>query len=674
LKKVVFLGALLVIAAGMVQAQVPTVPTTDVMGTHDMGSGGQSPVKGALSTCQYCHAPHSGLHGVAPLWSQKLSASSYTMYTSDTLVNLEQQPPLGSSSNLCLSCHDGTVAPGQTTPYGNTTLIQKALNPQDVITNFNGGTLSLQGVHPFNFKLPLNCDTDNLLASLCVGKTSNSAVKLIGGNVECNTCHEPHVQGIDSSNMFLVMNNTGSALCLTCHLQDPGQTSGMALHQLQTKNAIGGTAHQGTGGTYSPFSGWATSAHSLSTSKVTKGVTLGDYGNMRLNGCLSCHTPHNAPGGKELLTAPLQVVPNMDAATKNCMTCHNGGSNVSPAIPNVYAEFAKTAGHPFPTGGNLHTRGESEVLDKNRHATCVDCHDAHASMPTGSFAATTIRSSQRGATGISAADGVTKVLPATNQYETCLRCHGTSSGKQVLAVFGYLPTREVTAGDPLNVIPQFSMSAKSSHPVMHDRDSSMAQPSLRSYMLNLDGHTPGRAMGPRILCSDCHNSDDNREFGGTGPNGPHGSKYPHIIERRYEFSQVAPGVAPSAGPGSAIQNLLPAISDPAAGGPYSLCAKCHDLTNILANASFSQHKRHIEDGFSCSVCHSAHGTSSSTLSTSGQRLVNFDLAVVAPIDGSKLPIAYNPGTSTCTLKCHNHNHSPSGMVALSGAATTVTKH
>ena len=65
-------------------------------------------------------------------------------------------------------------------------------------------------------------------------------------------------------------------------------------------------------------------------------------------------------------------------------------------------------------------------------------------------------------------------------------------------------------------------------------------------MLNLDGVTHGRAMGTQILCTDCHNSDDNREFGGTGPNGPHGSKWTHILERRYEFSQAAtPGAARS---------------------------------------------------------------------------------------------------------------------------------
>ena len=161
--------------------------------------------------------------------------------------------------------------------------------------------------------------------------------------------------------------------------------------------------------------------------------------------------------------------------------------------------------------------------------------------------------------------------PSVNQYENCLRCHGTSTGKTVNPVFGYLPVRTVSAGDPLNMIPQFALTASSSHPVMHDRSSALPQPSLLANMLNLDGVTQGRAMGLRIFCTDCHNSDDNREFGGTGANGPHGSKWTHILERRYEFSQAAV-------PGQTIGNLFP-NPDPSAAGPYALCAKCHSLTH-----------------------------------------------------------------------------------------------
>jgi hypothetical protein len=165
-------------------------------------------------------------------------------------------------------------------------------------------------------------------------------------------------------------------------------------------------------------------------------------------------------------------------------------------------------------------------------------------------------------------------------------------------------------------------------------------------MLNLDGATLGRAMGVRILCTDCHNSDDNREFGGTGPNGPHGSKWTHLLERRYEFSQ-----APA--PGQPISNLFP-TPDTSINGPYALCAKCHDLSIILANTSFSQHAQHINLGVSCSVCHTAHGVGGASGTISGQRLVDFDINVVAP--NGATPIAYNQSTQTCTLVCHGQKH------------------
>lgn len=81
---------------------------------------------------------------------------------------------------------------------------------------------------------------------------------------------------------------------------------------------------------------------------------------------------------------------------------------------------------------------------------------------------------------------------------------------------------------------------------MRDRSSPLPQPSLLPSMLGLDGITAARAMGVRILCTDCHNSDDNREFGGIGPNGPHGSKFTHILERRYEINTAtAPGRRPA---------------------------------------------------------------------------------------------------------------------------------
>jgi predicted CXXCH cytochrome family protein len=668
-------GALLLAAAAVLQAQT-TTPQEDVLGIHNLGPGGPSPITGGLPACQFCHAPHSGVNGPTtpntPLWSQKLSTEqNYTLYTSPTLVNTEQEPTLGSASNLCLSCHDGTVAPGTNVPYGNLQM-SGTMNSQDLFVG------TLQGIHPFNLKLPLNCSNDNLLSSLCSGSTGNPAVSLIQGNVQCNSCHNPHVQAIDPvAQNFLVMNNANSALCLSCHVSQPSDISAVRVRSASAATAAAnagtgtGISHS-AGSQYSPFTAWRESIHATAVHKLSKGAKLGPYSSVNQNACLSCHTSHNAPGGAQLLSGPVPPIPNLDATTQNCITCHNGGSNLTPVLPNVYAEFAKV-GHPFPAGNNRHSRQESLVLNNDRHATCVDCHNPHASQPTGTFASTTIRPSQKGVVGASATDGITEVNPAVDQHEICLRCHGTSTGKQSLAIYGYAPVRASTGGDPLNLLPQFGSAARSSHPVMHESKSGLPQPSLLKYMWNLDGRTPGRPINSRMLCTDCHNSDDNREFGGPGPNGP------HILERRYEFSQVAPGLPPAAGPGSTILNLLPAMVDPGAGGPYSLCAKCHDLNNIVSNASFSKHALHINAGFSCSVCHTAHGMATNASNVSGERMVNFDLKVVAENGASsslRTPVSYNRGTNTCTLTCHNMTHNADGKVtpAVGAKAPVTGKH
>jgi predicted CXXCH cytochrome family protein len=602
----------------------------DVIGIHNLSPGGGSPLTGQLSgACLYCHAPHSGVGGPTPLWNQKLSTQVYTTYSSSTdPINGNPQPPQSSDSTLCLSCHDGTVAPGQTQAYGKVATTG-SMKPYDVI-----GT-NLQGSHPTSLTLPLT-DAPNLAASLVSqGKTLDpaGAVKLIKGNVECTSCHDPHVQSIDTvSKNFLVRDSSSGQMCVACH--DPNRV---------------------TNGQVNPLAQWSTSAHALATNGVqTQSPTVaGIYGTVAGNACSSCHAMHNAPGQARLLRG---------ANEQDCIACHGGGGNISPAIPNVYTEFAKT-GHSFPSGANQHDAGESVLLNQNRHSTCVDCHNPHSSNQVLTFTvAPGIRGSQNGVTGISANDGITVVAAAVNQYETCLRCHGTSSGKVTNPVYGYLPVRVAATGDPLNLIPQFALSATSSHPVTHDRNSVFPQLSLLPAMMNLDGVTQGRGMGVRIFCTDCHNADDNREFGGAGPNGPHGSKYPHILERRYEMSQAA-------APGQSIGNLFP-NPDLSAAGPYALCGKCHSLANIMTDASFAHHSRHINDGFSCSTCHTAHGTVAASGSISGERLVNFDANVVAP--NGPTPISYNRASGTCTLMCHGTAH-PAAQQQAAPAQTSVRR-
>ena len=584
----------------------------DALGAHDLTPIGTSPVKGNLSAaCQYCHAPHSGMSQGTPLWNQTLSTQSYTMYTSSTFIGKPSpQPALGGSSSLCLSCHDGTVAPGQTVAYGKFGMTGN-MNSSDVFG------ADLQGSHPFNLALPLQ-DSPDLVATLVNGgRTADpiGAIKLVDGNVQCTTCHDPHVQSIDkNSPNFLLIDSSRGQMCLACH--DPNRV---------------------TTGQMNPLVGWPTSIHATAGNSVSSTPPVGPYKDVATNACTSCHQTHNAPGGARLLRGVNE---------QDCIACHSGGTNVSPQLLNVYAEFSKV-GHPVPSAKNLHDPGEPAVLNNNRHATCADCHNSHASTQTGSFLAPpVVRGSQIGVAGVSAADGLTPVNPSVNAYENCLRCHGTSAGKVASPVFGYLPSRAVTPADTLNLIPQFAITSQSSHPVVHSRTSALSQPSLRLNMLQQDGLTPGRGMGTQILCTDCHNSDENREFGGAGPNGPHGSKWTHILERRYEISQAA-------APGQPITNLFP-NPDLSINGPYEMCAKCHDLTTVLQNASFNQHALHINDGFSCSTCHTAHGMGAVSASISGERLVNFDINVVAP--NGATPIGYNRVQNSCTLTCHGHQH------------------
>ena len=610
------LACLMVTLPGTVLAQF----TGDVIGMHDLGPGSKSPITGARPDfCMYCHEPHFGLGGRAPLWNQKLTVQSYSLYTSDTEKNRGTQPVMGADSNLCLSCHDGTVAPGTTVVFGQVTM-QGSMYSYDIFGS------NLQPSHPFAFALPLKDNVDLIasLASKGITGDPTGAVRLINGNVECTSCHNAHVQAKDLiSQNFLVRDSSHGQMCLACH--DPNRQ--MA-------------------GKVNPLGNWATGAHALAQNKISPQANLGSYTTVAQDACISCHTPHNAQGPARLLRG---------ANEQDCFACHNGGTNITPAPPSVFAEYAAPkVGHPFPTSTTPHDAVESAILNNNRHATCVDCHNGHGSAQVGTFPIPPlIRISQKDVTGISANDGTSVLNPAVNQYENCFRCHGSSAGKAVRPIYGYLPVRAASAGDPLNIIPQFSLTSSSSHPVTHVSNSSLSQPSLLSNMLNLDGLTPGRPMGTQIFCTDCHNSDDNREFGGPGPNGPHGSKWTHILERRYEFSQTI-------APGQLVTNLF-RNPDLSVNGPYAMCGKCHNLSNIMTNASFSQHQSHINAGFTCSTCHTAHGIGGTNPNISGQRLVNFDVNVVA--QNGAAPISYNRATNTCTLACHETAHNPNGSVA-----------
>lgn len=618
--------------AGAVRAQTFV---GDNLGVHNLAQGGPSTgiAGSSANACGYCHAPHGGQSG---LWNQTLTTTNYTHYTktsSSTEKNDTVQPTLGKSSNRCLSCHDGTVAAGASTAYGQ--IASGSLLSANILNS------DMRFSHPFSLASVPPADNIDIAYSLQTGKTMDltHSVRLIHGNVECTSCHDPHVQARDLySQNFLVMNSANGALCLACH--DPTRTS------------FGGVT------TFNPLGGWnlSANAHGMSTAKITSSsISVGPYTTVAGNACTSCHAEHNASSSARLLH-------NVDQG--DCSSCHFG-ANISPAPPNVFAEYAKYYIHPFPpspsttpTPPNVHDAAEPVLLPTtNRHATCADCHNVHASQFSSLTAPPALRAAQFNVQGVDISGDI--LSPVNNQYENCLRCHGQNAPGTAPTNFGYEPIRAVVAGNPYNVIPEFTLAGTSSHPVMHARNSIRPQPSLRANPLHFDGSpntNRSLAVGTTIFCTDCHNSDDNSESGLAGANGPHGSTYNHILERNYVLSHITVGAAR----GSEIQNTITSgFTDTSVTGPFSMCAKCHDLNAIYTSgSSWSGHTSHVQTyGASCSVCHTAHGVGANNADIPGTGLVNFDAGVVdCPSVG--VDITYNAGTNICGLTCHNAVHDP----------------
>lgn len=582
--------ALLMAVALLTPRPAPAqVMVTSPANKHNLSTSGPGPVKSATMTeiCVFCHTPHNS-SPTTPLWNQALSGITYTPYTSTTMVAAAGVPT--GSSKLCMSCHDGTVAIGST--------MNKGQIPMQGLT---GGKLtgpsslgpSLADDHPISF-VPVT-------GAQIVNPAPSSPAKLDRtGQIQCRTCHDPHQMDIDPTTMkFLVASNSSSGLCLVCHNKQYW-TSNPSTHMTSAKTF---TAAQG--------------AH---TGYTTVGT----------NGCESCHKPHTA-------TAAQRGLKGLEELT--CAQCH-GASAVGR---NIQSEFTKAYVHPtYAVTPSVHDASESPTNPSRtlpevsgaapRHAECEDCHNSHASYaatapaPKGS-------GKVAGVWGINRNDAL--VLPSgsppsVNEFEICFKCHADSANMPQGGGAPYPPY-------PNRVAPQWNKrlqldaTAISFHPV-EAAARATAAPSLKAPW----------TLSSIISCTDCHDNDTgpHAPTPGTGPSGPHGSSYKHLLAGRYDMDN---------------QNTTESAA------AYALCYKCHNRTIVLSNASCIEHDRHIRDqNASCSICHDAHGISSAQgTTTNNAHLMNFDKRFVTPSSGGVLRWDQtSPGRGRCYLTCHGENHNP----------------
>jgi hypothetical protein len=204
--------------AGLFFAGTAYSATGDMVGSaHDL----QAEIASLDDVCSVCHLPHANTVANANggmLWNHTLStAGPYTAYQSDLTTG--GQP--GPVSQLCLSCHDGTVAVDSY--FGGSALIDSFTNggPQFGTTLADDHPIGMtyDAARPEMADLADPVDWNTTVASSGV---LQDMVFGASDLVECASCHDVHntqSSGGAIGEGLLRVDNTNSALCTTCHLK-----------------------------------------------------------------------------------------------------------------------------------------------------------------------------------------------------------------------------------------------------------------------------------------------------------------------------------------------------------------------------------------------------------------------------------------------------------------------
>lgn len=200
-------------------------------------SGSPSYQTDEAQICVFCHTPHGGdLTG--PLWNKPVPATDgFTMYRSDSgfKTELNSVTTVNDESLLCLSCHDGSIGVNNIINFGSSGARPNILenpgvevflpgspgaNPRiggyDVDPNATG---HLEDDHPISLNYS-NAVSDNPTGLHSLADARAAGVEFFpsngGSRLECSSCHDVHDNSIPP---FLIKDNSGSALCLSCHIK-----------------------------------------------------------------------------------------------------------------------------------------------------------------------------------------------------------------------------------------------------------------------------------------------------------------------------------------------------------------------------------------------------------------------------------------------------------------------
>ncbi len=150
--------------------------------------------------CVACHHVHAPV-GEQPLWMTPVQPlPEFAFFKPAPNV-------LDGSSLLCLSCHDGAIAPAVSLPEHAQIISQIGRS----VSATGGGFRFPMGSHPVGVRYnPANPRLVNQ-----PGFRAGLEMSLPDGRVECVSCHNPH--GTSGHKHLLVVSDRRSQLCLSCH-------------------------------------------------------------------------------------------------------------------------------------------------------------------------------------------------------------------------------------------------------------------------------------------------------------------------------------------------------------------------------------------------------------------------------------------------------------------------
>ncbi|MGB6854733.1 MAG: hypothetical protein WBG49_19275, partial [Thermoanaerobaculia bacterium] len=149
------------------------------------------------------------------------ATASFDVYTSDTFDATDIAAialATYSDSLLCMSCHDGTVAPGT---FYNAPNLAIGEDNSTAIAITGSGSLGtdLSSEHPVNFTYASSVTNGDLGLVAEAGIVDYLDTGKVNGKVQCSSCHDPHDDSVDADVDFMRVSLANSLLCTTCHVK-----------------------------------------------------------------------------------------------------------------------------------------------------------------------------------------------------------------------------------------------------------------------------------------------------------------------------------------------------------------------------------------------------------------------------------------------------------------------